>query len=437
MKKILISIFLTFALFYFSGCNNGKYELIVNDNFNLIINSLSKYYEPGEIVEVKTPFYSGMEPGINVDGEKISKADSKVCEYTLFRFKMPDHDSVLYTTMNGFRCNSCGEGKHQYDNERIEDNNGFVTKVYTCSICWHQKREKENKEGYYSLKVSGKINYLVNNVNGVYAENTKVTIKTIVPSNCYLEVYVNGEKAEFIDENIKDRNYIFEFIMPSQDSVVEIRESNFIHLKDIKEYNWINNLIKENIVEVRYESAPIGVAPGMLTTIKYSSDLDDIDAVYNFLNNALFRPTALYNKYISGGGYSKYDVILNDGKTYSIYIGNNNIYNQDESVYTLVSEMNKLENISLECHSFILYITKYNIYNKENELIGEFSDLDNVEFIIWKEEIPEVEPEFYIESQMSKLYIISPEYICIMADNDIVSTYKIIGDRNFSFLFED
>lgn len=435
MKRIFIVLYLFISLFFLVCCNNTeKYELVVHDNFNLILNKLGKYYEPGDIVEVKTPFYSGMEPGINVDGEKIEISDYEEWDYYLFKFIMPEHDAVLYTTMNGLRCVPCSNDEHQYVSEVIEDTKIYTLSKLTCSVCWAEKITKEYKPtNTYSLSFTGKIEYLISEHLTGYNSNSLIEVETTCSSDKYIELYVNGEKINVFDYSEKRNTYLFEFKMPAQDSIVEIREVDFIPLKEIEGYEWIKDLKLEEIAEVSLQSATFAFSLNAIAKIIKSTDFDDIENIYNFLNDAEFRLSSAIES-ADGGGYIIYEVILKDGKKYSLRLTNGELWNSDYSMYIYVGNYCGLKNITDEYYSFIK--GWYKIYNSNNEMISQYSDLDKFVFEFSEDNLPSMETQFYLETNwIDKICIISSDYFYI-EENDKIFLFKITGNTNFSFLFE-
>ena len=157
MKKILVSVFLLVFGLCLVGCvdtpngpgsedpyPNGKYKLTVIDDFGYLVKPLDKYYKVGEEVEVHLAFLSGPRVGININGEYIGEnAETKHTDgHPVITFIMPDKDSILYTTCNGYILKNCGEDNHQWDEGReIEGGNGGYVMKYICELCGKTKEE--------------------------------------------------------------------------------------------------------------------------------------------------------------------------------------------------------------------------------------------------------------------------------------------------------
>ena len=149
MKKILVCMFLLVLCLCLVGCEttlrgNGEYKLTVIDDFGYLVKPLDQYYKAGEEVEVHLAFLSGPSVGININGEYIGEnAETKhVDGHPINTFIMPDKDSILYTTCNGYILKDCGEDNHQWDEGReIEAVNGGYVMKYICELCGKTKEE--------------------------------------------------------------------------------------------------------------------------------------------------------------------------------------------------------------------------------------------------------------------------------------------------------
>ena len=149
MKKILVSMYLLVFGLCLVGCEStlrgkGEYKLTVIDDFGYLVAPLDDYYKVGEEVEVHLAFLSGPRVGVNINGEYIGEnAETKhVDGHPVITFIMPDKDSILYTTGNGYILKDCGEDNHQWDEGReIEAGNGGYVMKYICELCGKFKEE--------------------------------------------------------------------------------------------------------------------------------------------------------------------------------------------------------------------------------------------------------------------------------------------------------
>lgn len=93
------------TIFYYIDeyADDVKYKVNIIDNHGILIEPLDREYKPGEVVRVKIRFFSGLQAGINVNGEPIDVSTEGVAfEYEIYEFIMPSEDVTLYTTINGY-----------------------------------------------------------------------------------------------------------------------------------------------------------------------------------------------------------------------------------------------------------------------------------------------------------------------------------------------
>ena len=151
MKKIISSMFILIFGLCLVGCvdtpngpgsedpyPDGKYKLTVIDDFGFMIEPLETYYKEGQEVEVHLPFLSGPSVGIKINGEYIGESaeTNHIDGHPVITFIMPNKDSILYTTMNGYILKDCGEGNHKWDDGReIESGNGGYVIKHVCKLC--------------------------------------------------------------------------------------------------------------------------------------------------------------------------------------------------------------------------------------------------------------------------------------------------------------
>lgn len=190
-------------------------------------------------------------------------------------------------------------------------------------------------------------------------------------------------------------------------------------------YSWIDELNVEEIVEVRYEHAFIGVAPGMLKDISYSTNSVDIENTYKLL----FRPlTAISDSEgnITGGGYVKYDFYTANNETYSITVSNNTVLINNQYYKFVDNFYYTFQYSDLDCHSFITYdisaCEEYEIYTyaEESVKVGDFDGLGEFEFCIY-DGLIENTPKFYLRSSIAvNMLIVSSNQFMIEGDDNTV-----------------
>ena len=202
---------------------------------------------------------------------------------------------------------------------------------------------------------------------------------------------------------------------------------------------WIGELNAEEIAKVRFEHAFIGVAPGQLKDISYSTSRTDIQAAYRLLFSSL-KAISNTEAQVSGGSYVKYDFFTANHETYSVTVSNNTVlinhqyYKFDDRFYY------EFAHSDLDCHSFITYdipaCEAYEIYTYANESvkIGDYDGLGEFEFCVY-EGVIESAPSLYLRSSIGvNLLILSGNQFMIEHENNTI-VYRITGKKDFSALF--
>lgn len=106
------------------------------------------------------------------------------------------------------------------------------------------------------------------------------------------------------------------------------------------------------MIEVRYERGYIGVAPGSLINIAYSSNMEDKNMVLRLLEMPLYEDTT-NDWQVTGGGYTLYSIFTNDQR-YNIKITNGYI-SIHQKHYKFIGEYISLKYPRLETNGFISY----------------------------------------------------------------------------------
>lgn len=333
---------------------------------------------------------------------------------------------------------------HSFDEEVVQVPGGGYETIYTCLVCGYTTTDDVNNGDMYSLTVIGETEYLIEDIAGEYVENSFIHLSIQGLIDADVEVYVNGVKINPITTPTPNLIYIFN--MPNKDTIVEIKVVTFeyIALQYLDDYKWASELNKEDILEVRYESSAVGIAPGNLVDIKYSNDSSDISNLYDTLILGIYVKTDMENAVMDGGGYIKYSFITNDN-VYEIYLLNGFILNAPDKViasfefeyYEFLGKTYQFNNPYLECNSFLVYNTNYEAYTADNDtLIGEYDDLDEFEFVPYDGGIPGKLTPYYIETSFGRIYI-HTNNIFYFKDGNSFTYYKIVSDKDFSFLFNN
>lgn len=194
----------------------------------------------------------------------------------------------------------------------------------------------------------------------------------------------------------------------------------------------IPSISATDVKKVRKEIGYIGVAPGSLTDIKYSTDENDINNILSILKMSAHEETGNQLE-VSGGGYTRYSIITESEK-YDILISNGYI-SVGEKHYKFMGDHIQLEHTNLETHSFITYVDSFDAYTPEDKKIGSFKGLSSFEFSERsKENLPDNENLGYLETEIGKLYVYS-ENIFYIEENNAYRYYTITGESNLKDFF--
>lgn len=207
-----------------------------------------------------------------------------------------------------------------------------------------------------------------------------------------------------------------------------------------KLYPWIDELNIGDIVKVRFEHAYIGVAPGNMKDISYSTNSIDIQNTYELLFRPLKAITPSEGQ-VAGGGYVKYEFFTAD-KTYSITVSNNTVLITNQYYKFVDSFYYAFKYSDRDCNSFITndipVCEKYEIYTYADESvkIGDFIGLSEFEFCVY-DGLMESAPKFRLKSNVEvNLLILSSNLFMIEHDNNTI-LYRITGEKDFSALFAE
>lgn len=205
-------------------------------------------------------------------------------------------------------------------------------------------------------------------------------------------------------------------------------------------YPWINQLDVEDIVKVRFEHANIGVVPGSLKDISYSTNSVDIENTYRLLFKTLTAISDTEGQ-IDGGGYVKYDYFTGNNETYSITVANNTVVINNQYYKFADTFYYAFQYSDVDCKAFITYnIPAYNLYEihtcaNESVKIGDFDGLGEFEFCVY-DGLIEIAPSYRLVSSVVKLLILSGNQFVIEGDHNNV-VYQLTGEKDFSALFAD
>ncbi len=301
---------------------------------------------------------------------------------------------------------------------------------------YNPKANKPAPTGQFHLELIDHNNYIIDELShneGNYTPGTILEFYANPIMDADLAMYVNGEFYQIQTTIRKDDDYIwkYSFEMPVDEVVLEFKVDTINYL-DVKSVLNIPNITVEDVVKVRYEQGYIGVAPGRLTDIMYSSDFEDKNMVLSLLEMPVYEEKGNHWE-VTGGGYVIYS-IMTSHEQYDIRVTNQYIFVNGKP-YKFVGEYISFEFPSVQAHSFITYLDNYEAYTMEDVKIGNYEGLSEYEFMECPyDNIPENEALGYIETEIGRLYILSDNIFYINEDN-INTYYLVVGEKNFHNIF--
>ena len=419
----------THIMFWFPAeAGHGKAEGIYFDAEGASHDILLEWDTRSGIVEVKT---SGYEKIFTANTTTLSA--NLTCTFEIIsqeeQYNFPT--KIVFNHIEEGVDFYCRNGIHTWEDEPLYIPGGGSEEYFRCLVCGTIEKQHIDIGYAFNVTVTGETNLLAENLLEVYSAPSPVTIKTNVLMDADIAIYVNDKRIEK-DENISDDNYwYYSFIMPYEDVVIRI-ETETIDYIDVRNILNIPSILESDVKKVRCEQGYIGVAPGNLTTVKYSTDVEDITSLLALLEMTVYEEKS-NDWQIDGGGYVLYSIITNDSQ-YDIRISNGYIH-ANQKHYKFIGEYAILEYPSLEAHSYITYGDTYEAYTMQNVYVGEFDGLSKLEFIDYPHEtIPENENLGYIETEIGRIYIHS-ENIFYTKEDNLFSYYLIVGENNFSDVF--
>ena len=329
----------------------------------------------------------------------------------------------------------CNTGHSWDEGELTQVPGGGEVMLYTCLVCGERKTEDINNDIGYAcdVTITGEIDSLIENVSGVYTAGTTLEIYSHPLMDVDLAMYVNGEFYQIQDTIKIDGEYRWRYslVLPAEDIVIEFKTVG-IEYSDVKTILNIPNLTLDDIVEVRYERGYIGVAPGSLTNIAYSTDMEDRSSVLSLLEMIVYKENG--NKWqVSGGGYVLYSIFTNNER-YDIEISNDYI-SINQKHYKFIGEYISFEYPSSQAHSYITYLDDFDAYTMDDVNIGNFTGLSKFEFIDYPyDTLPENENLGYLETEIGRLYILADD-IFYIKDGNTHTYFLVTGEKTFRDIF--
>lgn len=290
--------------------------------------------------------------------------------------------------------------------------------------------------GTVSVRINDEDDYLIREssaTNGSYMPGTVLIFYSNPIMDGDLCMYVNDEYYASQTSINNGNGFIWQytFTVPDYDIIIDFKIGSSAY----RELNTIIDIPLEalaNVVKIRFEQGYIGVAPGRLTDIEYSSNESDINNFIKILNMPIRNANEIESQ-ICGGGYVRYS-FFTENERYDIYISNSLVSDGDKS-YIYKGNYPFIKYADITTNSFITYLDDFKAYNIKDKLIGEYDGLSQYEFIEYSGAEPlESEKIGYIQTEFGKLYIYSDNIFSI-EDSPNIKYYSLVGEKNFNSIF--
>lgn len=265
-----------------------------------------------------------------------------------------------------------------------------------------------------------------------YAAGEEIVFYAHPIMDCSLAMYVNGEFYTSETAVRTEEGYVWEyrFTMPEQDVVVEFKgwDIEYIPLKEILD---IPDISVSDVEKVRFEKGYIGVAPGSLVHIQYSTDFEDIQMTLSLLDMVAYREFG-DRWQVCGGGYTEYSVFTKNGE-YTIRIANGYLFVNQEP-YCFCGEYVCFEYPYEQACSFVTYSDTFTAYTAEGVEIGERDGLAAYEFVEYYPQTDLGASIGYLQTEFGEITVYADD-IFSMEISDSVHYYAIVGEKKFSDIF--
>lgn len=221
-----------------------EYKLDIYDYFEQVVEMPEKeYYKANEVVEITLKKHKDARCGGIVNNEiDLELFDSNELG-NIYTFKMPNKDSILKVTYDGYFYDPCKIGEHQFDDGRKFSEYSNML-VYTCQVCGYQTNDYKEVTNSYKFDIVLEKSD-VNNTSYSYNEGDNFELE--YGYRYELSIYFSlKDFNENIDEQIcidTSSNLIVEFINCSTYSKCA---RYYLYVKDIGE-SYINIICPKGI----------------------------------------------------------------------------------------------------------------------------------------------------------------------------------------------
>lgn len=377
---------------FFAFDPSSTYKLTIQNETDYELKGLKDNYKHNDEVELKLVYAEDVLIYVYLNDEYVGYLDGS----NSVKFNMPKEDSTIKISYENFN----------------------VTPIKT-----------------YKLHIIDDNDYVINKpkeYESYFAPFTELVFYTRPIMDADIAMYVNGKFCSIQKTVIFKEEFLWEFYfrMPFEETVIEFKvlDEKYINLQELLDIPKINS---SNVVKVRYEQGHIGVAPGSLTDIMYSTNQEDINMVLSLLEIPVYEDIT-NNWQITGGGYTIYSIFTND-KRYDIEISNNYV-SVNKKHYKFKEELVPFKYPSNTAHSYIAYIDTFVAYTTQHKKLGDFEGLSEFEFYPYNGRVVGEHEYGYLETEIGCIYIFNSRIFYIKSENTY-SYYCISGEKDFREIF--
>lgn len=296
----------------------------------------------------------------------------------------------------------------------------------------------DSNDKMHKLEIVDNWNLLMHPLEDEYEEGTIIEVHLGFRSGPAVGIILDDEviiaQGKDVSKTCETYCNAVSFVMPNKDTTIYTHQNGEIGSPRFTIKNILNipNINLNEVEKVQLVNGHIGVAPGRMNEIKYSSNKEDIEKVLGLLNLKVTLETG-ENWKIDGGTFVKYSIITNTDKfdiTFSNgYIGVN------EKHYKYFGKYVDFKYTNLEALSFVTYQDIFEAYRSDGSKIGEFDELSEYEFIKYPSKIlPENMPIGYITTEFGKINV-HTENIFFFEEYNMDTYYLLVGEKTFSFFY--
>ena len=222
-------------------------------------------------------------------------------------------------------------------------------------------------------------------------------------------------------------NSKFDYIIKLESKNIFIDPS--VETTRLKTVLGIGSISYDEVQKVRYEHGALGIAPGFLINVEYSTAQIDKSALLMFLNTPLYEITD--NSWlVCGGGYVRYSITTKDD-IIDIYI-NNRFISLNDKHYLMTGDYVEFKESDLKANKFVTFQDVYDVYVNDVKVDSQ-KGVSEFEFVVYDGEAPTNDALGYLDTEFGKMYVYSENDFSLERE-DQKKFYLLVGDKDFSFL---